>query len=707
MNVSVPRSPLSAALTPASVAILGATEGRNKVGGRPIHYMHRFGYRGSIFPINPGRAEVQGLTCYPDLGAVGEAPDLAIVAVGADRTEDAVRACAERGVKAAIVMSSGFGETGEGGRLRETELVRIASRSGMRLIGPNSQGIANFHTGAVANFSTMFMEVPPADGPVAIISQSGAASAVPYALLRERGIGVRYLMATGNDADVTVADFVDEVLDDPAIRVILLYIEAIRDADVLAAAAEKARARGVAIIALKSGTSARGIAAANSHTGALATEDGVVSAFFRRHGVWRVRDIDELVSAVAIYLQGREAGAGRTLVMSHSGAVGVVCADAAERLGLPMPDLHPLTRARLRDILPAFGAAQNPLDLTAGLLSDSSMFGNALAVLAEDGAFDVIHIGMPVAGEGYEIDSFADSAATVGKRAGKPIIVSGPQRDVLEIFTRRGLPTYQSDTAALRAIRQYVEHRRSLAAAPSASRPAFGGSLLDGLAGPILSEADSLRLLESTGMPIVCHRLCGSLAEALAAFRDIGGPCVLKASSADIPHKTEHGLVWLGLRDEVAVERAYGACLERMRALGADGSVIVARMETGLREMVVGARRDPTFGPVILLGDGGKYVEALKDYDLLVPPFTLEEAREALRGLRIWPILQGVRGEPAADVEAVCRMAVALGDLIGALPRIESIDVNPVLVKPVGEGAVVLDALVCLQPGASASVNDA
>lgn len=705
MSISVPKGPLSAALNPGSVAVLGATEDRNKVGGRPIYYMNRFGYRGSIFPINPSRAEVQGFTCHPDLGALDQAPDLAIVAVSADRTEGAVRACVDRGVRAAIIMSSGFGETGESGRQRESDLVRIASRSGMRLIGPNAQGIANFYAGAVANFSTIFMEVPPADGPVAIISQSGAASAMPYALLRERGIGVRYLMATGNDADVTVADFVDEVLEDPAIRVILLYLEAIRDAEVLAAAAAKARAKGVAIIALKSGTSAKGIAAASSHTGALATEDAVVTAFFRRHGIWRVRDIDELVSAVPLYLQGRAVGAGRTLVMSHSGAVGVVCADAAERLGLPMPDLSPQTCARLRDILPAFGAAQNPLDLTAGLLSDSSMFGNALAALAADDNIDVMHIGMPVAGEGYDIDGFAKAAGAVGSQVGKPVVVSGPQRNVLEVFTRWKLPTYQSDTGALRAIRQYVGHSHSLAARPAPSGRAFDSSLLGGSVGPILSEADSLRLLESTGISIVRHRLCRSLAEAVATFREFGGPCVVKASSADIPHKTELGLVWLNLRDEAAVESAYGTCLERMQALGAEGSVIVAQMRTGLREMVVGARRDPTFGPVVLVGDGGKYIEVLKDYELLVPPFALEEARAALERLRIWPILQGARGEPAADVEAICRATVALGDLIVALPRIESIDVNPVLVNPVGEGAVALDALISLHPGATAPLN--
>lgn len=694
---------LQAALNPRSIAIFGATENRNRVGGRTLHYLTRFGYSGRILPINPSRTEVQGLTCYPSLEAIEGVPDLVVLALGSERTEEAVESCAAHGVKCAIVMSSGYAETGEAGRSSEARLTAIARKSGMRLVGPNSQGLANFSTGAVANFSTMFMEVPPQDGPIAIVSQSGAGSAMPYALLRERGYGVRYLMATGNDAEATTTDLVDEVLEDGFIRVVLLYVESVRDAALLARVAEKARARGIAIIALKAGSSIKGMAAASSHTGALASEDAVVSAFFERHGIYRVNDIHELVNAVPLYLQARGVGEGRTLVMSHSGAVGVVCADLAERLGLTLPDLRPATVKRLREILPSFGAAQNPLDLTAGLLSDSSLFDRALNVLAEASEIDVLHIGMPVAGEGYDIEGFAASSAEIGERLGKPFVVSGPQPAVLKIFADRGLPVYQNDSDALRAIHQYVEHRRHFSAkAQRLSVDRGEPTFYPARDVPTLSEDESLKLVSAAGISVVEHRICRDLQEAKAAFRTFAGPCVLKGCSPSLPHKSEHGLVWLGLNTEDAVEAAFEECARRLHSLGIEGTVIVARMEKGLRELVIGARRDPVFGPVVLLGDGGKYVEILKDHEILVAPFTAEEARSALRKLRIWPILQGARGEAAVDIDALCRSASLLGDLMLREPTIASIDMNPILAR--ADGAVVLDALVTTEgaPGAAA-----
>lgn len=681
-------------LDPASIAVIGASDDRNKVGGRPLHYMKRYGYRGRVYPVNPKRRSVQGFDCYADLAALPEAPELAVIAVPGEQAAAALRDCAARGVRGAVLMSSGFAETGPAGRRAQDELVRVARDGGLRMIGPNAQGVANFRSGAVANFSTMFMEVEPLDGPIAIVSQSGAAGVVPYALLRERGLGVRYVAATGNDADVNVSDLLGPILDDPEIRLILLYLEAIDRADVLARHAERARERGVALVALKAGRSRKGAAAASSHTGALASEDAVVTAFFRRHGIWRVDDLHELPNAAPLYIRQYAPRDGRLLVMSHSGAIGVTCADAAERLGIALAELGPETGARLKAILPAFGAVHNPVDLTAGLLSDGKLFGRALDALAADQAVDMVHIGVPVAGEGYDVDAFARAAREAQTHTGKPVLVSAPQRDVLARFAAQGLGTYQSDTDALRAVQQYVAHRRLMQTrlrlpqrATPVRLPAGSGHL---------SEADSMSVLAQAGLPIVAHRVCRTPSEAAAAFRAIGTPCVLKASAAEIPHKTEHGLVWLHLADEAATVRAYGECSHKLARLGLPAAALVAREERGRRELALGARRDPQLGPVVLIGDGGKYIETLKDYALLVPPFTEEEVREALGGLRVWPILAGVRGEAPADVDTVCRAAVQLGDLMLGTPAIESVDVNPILAQEEGRGAVVLDAVVTL-----------
>ena len=267
-------------LAPASIAIVGASDNPNKIGGRPINFMQRFGYRGKLFPVNPARSEVQGLRSYPELAALPKAPDCVLLAVGGDAALQAVRDAAQIGAKSIVVSASGFGEASAAGRAMQDEMVRVAHQSGMRMIGPNSQGLANFATGAVTSFSTLFLERPPADGPIAIVSQSGALSVVPYALLRDRGIGVRHVHATGNEADISVAELAEAVIRDDGVKLLLLYLENFNHPQALARTAEIARRRDVPIIALKAGRTQSGARMASSHTGAMATEDSMVDAFF-------------------------------------------------------------------------------------------------------------------------------------------------------------------------------------------------------------------------------------------------------------------------------------------------------------------------------------------------------------------------------------------------------------------------------------------
>src|SRR5579872_7222018 len=304
---------LKAALDPRSVAIIGASENPNKVGGRPVHYLDKFGFKGKIFPINPSRPEVQGHTCYKSLGDLPEAPEMVIVAV-----ED----CAAHGVKVAVVMASGFGEVDAvAGKAKERQMVEAAHKAGMRIVGPNSQGLANFGTGAIASFSTMFMDMDRAEGHVAMLSQSGALSTVPVGFLRQRGIGVRHTHATGNDADITVGELAVAVAEDPEVKLLLLYLESIPETKYLEELAEVALKRDLPIIALKSGRSEAGRQAAQSHTGALANEDRVVDAFFEQHGIWRAPDMRGLVEATELYLKGWKPQGRRLVAISNSGAV--------------------------------------------------------------------------------------------------------------------------------------------------------------------------------------------------------------------------------------------------------------------------------------------------------------------------------------------------------------------------------------------------
>ncbi len=692
---------LKAALDPRSVAVIGASENPNKVGGRPVHYLDKFGFKGKIFPINPSRPEVQGHKCYKSLADLPEAPDMAIVAVAGDNAIGTVEECAARGVKVAVVMASGFGEVDAvAGKAKERRMVEVAHNAGMRIVGPNSQGLANFGTGTIASFSTMFMEMEASEGRghVAMLSQSGALSSVPVGFLRQRGIGVRHTHATGNDADITVGELAVAVAEDPEVKLLLLYLESIPDTKYLEELASVALKRDLPIIALKSGRSEAGRQAAQSHTGALANEDRVVDVFFEQHGIWRAPDMRGLVEATELYLKGWKPMGRRLVAISNSGAVCVMTADAATSVGMPMAKLSAETDKKLKGILPSFATTTNPIDLTAALLSNSRLFGDILPVIAEDPAADAFLIGVPVAGPGYDVEAFARDAAGFAKQTGKPLVIAATQKSVADQFAAEGSSVFPTETEAVTALHQFLAHRELMARTKARQAQASNARArwVPAAATTMLNEADSLALLAERGIPVVAHRLCRSRAEAIAAFETIGGPVVVKGCSADIAHKSELGLVKLGVasREEAGEVWAQMEAIIRKQGARLDG-VIVAAMARGRREIMIGAHRDPVFGPVVAVGDGGKYVEIFRDTALLLPPFSKEEAKAALHRLKVAPLFAGVRGEPPMDVEALCDAVMRIGDLmLDPAARVVSLDLNPVLLDSAGKGCVVVDAVV-------------
>ena len=689
------RTNLRAVLSPRSVAIVGASENPNKIGGRPLLFLSRFGFQGQVYPINPRRSEAQGFKTYPDLKSVPEVPDVVLIVVPGDLALQAVEEGARAGAKVAIVMASGFGETASvEAQAQQQRMKQIADESGMRIIGPNSQGLANFASGAVLSFSTMFLEAPPQDGPVAIVSQSGGMSVVPYGLLRNRGIGVRHVHATGNDCDVSVGELASVLAEDPDLKLLLLYLETIRDADAVAQMAQTARSRGLPVIALKSGRTAAGQEAARSHTGALANEDRVVDAFFEQHGIWRAQNMSELVDATEMYLKGWRPQGRRLVVVSNSGAVCVMAADAATAAGMPMAKLSDATRSTLNGILPSFATTTNPVDITAALLSNSRLFSDILPALAKDPAADAFLIGIPVAGQGYDIDAFAQDSASFAAQTGKPVAVSAPQESVASRFKAEGLPVFQTESDAIAALNQFVSHAQLMAETQNLQTVARGSMPVRN--GKMLNEAQSFALLERHRVPVVAHRLCLTADDAVRALTELGATVAVKGCSADIVHKTELGLVSLNLRTPDEVREAFDAMrstIEHQRARF-DG-VIIAKMASGRRELMIGARVDPVFGPVVVVGDGGKYVEAMPDVQLLLPPFSVERVQRVISRLRIAPVLTGVRGEPPLDVDAVARAAVAVGELmLDEQAGVTNLDLNPVIVASAGEGCCAVDAVV-------------
>ncbi|TDF64602.1 acetate--CoA ligase family protein [Cupriavidus sp. L7L] len=690
-------APLQSLLAPRSIAVIGASDNIHKIGGRPIHYMKAHGYAGTLYPVNPQRDTIQGLRACPTLDALPEVPELAIIIVAGDAAVQAVRDCARLGVAAAIVIASGFGEGGAEGRRQQDEMVRAARASGLRLVGPNSQGLANFGSGAIASFSTMFIEVPPQDGPVAVVSQSGGVAAMVYGLLRGQGIGVRHVHATGNQADITVGELALAVAHDPGVRLVLLYLESLTDPEMLAEAARVARARNVPVVAAKAGRSQDGQRAAASHTGAIANEDRAVDAFLQRHGIWRVDDAHALARCAPMYLRGWQAGGRRLVVVSNSGASCVMAADAAPSSGLALAPLSDATQAALAERLPGFAATANPVDVTAALLTNSALFGEVLPVVARDPAADLFLLDIPVSGMGYDVPRFARDAAAFADTAGKPIAVAVWQAPVADAFRQANVPTYACAAQALAAFSQLVSHQqrlRQIAAEGEPPLPAAPAVPASPVKGTTLSEAASLARLAAAGVPVVEHYLCHDVDAAVAAWQRIGAPVAVKASSPQVPHKSEHGLVALHCNDPEAVARAFSAQMRTLQAMDAHcEGIVIARMSRGQRECMIGAHWDPVFGAVLVVGDGGKYVETLRDTAVLLAPCSEADVARAVDSLRIAPLLRGVRNEPAVDIAALCRLAVQVGQLVHAAGgTIRSVDLNPVMAS--ADGVVVVDALI-------------
>ncbi len=529
-----------------------------------------------------------------------------------------------------------------------------------------------------------------------MLSQSGAMSTVPVGFLRQRGIGVRHTHATGNDADITVGELAVAVAEDPEVKLLLLYLESIPEKKYLEELAAVALDRDLPIIALKSGRSEAGRQAAQSHTGALANEDRVVDAFFEHHGIWRAPDMRGLVEATELYLKGWKPKGRRLVAISNSGAVCVMAADAATAVGMPMAKLAPETDKKLKGILPSFATTTNPIDLTAALLSNGRLFGDILPVIAEDPAADAFLIGVPVAGPGYDVEAFARDTAAFGKQTGKPLVVAATQRSVADQFASEGLigvsdrnrgghraasipgapradGAHACPQAGCTAAVDWHRRRRRCSTKRIASRcsrrAAFPWCRI-GCAGRVprpwrRSRRSAVRSWSRDVRPISRTSPSSDWSSSASARRE------------------EAGEVWVQMENII---RKHGARFD---------GVIVAAMASGRREIMIGAHRDPVFGPVVAVGDGGKYVEIFRDTTLLLPPFSKDDAKQALGKLRIAPLFAGVRGEPPMDVDALCDAVVRIGELmLDPAAKVMSLDLNPVLLDSAGKGCVVVDAVV-------------
>lgn len=706
---------LQALFDPGSIAVIGASNDPDKIGGRSIGYLRDYGYGGRVYPVNPNRDRVQGLPAYSSLSRITAPIDLAVIATPAARVLEELDACGQQGVRACVVLSSGFGELGEEGKDLERQIAETARRYSMRVLGPNCQGVANTFTGSIASFSTCFATHHLRGGALAIVSQSGAVAGMLSDLQCAHPEGIRYWAATGNEADVGVAELVHQALRDPAIRVVQAYCEHLQDAEQLAAAARYAAQENKAILMVKSGVTTAGTDAAGSHTGALAQDDAVVDAFLRHHGVVRANSLRQLTDYARIFAGPKRARGNHVAILTNSGGLGVMMADRCRDAGLELAELAPQTTKALAGCLPDFAATNNPIDVTAELLTNGRLLDRALPVLADDAGVDVVLVALGIVGRGYDVATITDDLVKVDRESEALLVVCwmGGDESAVEELSRQGVATFTDDAACLDAVGRFVGHcRRQQAtdpgeddppgAGPQALRPTSPAAWTDHVAGTgFLSEYASKAVLRDWGLPVVRGRAVAAAPAAVEAARDLGYPVAVKLSSPEVSHKTELGLVVIDLETDADVHAAAETVLARGERSGVDvvDGVLVEQMAPGGVEMAIGARWDDTFGPVVLIAAGGVNMEAVADFSLVLPSASRSQIEEAIRSLAVYPVLCNARGSGPFDLVGLVDLVESFSRrLATAGPQLAEVDLNPVFVAPRGQGVSIADALIRLAP---------
>ena len=691
---------LTPLLAPRSIAVIGASTDPRRIGGRPLAYTIARGFAGRIMPVNPNRDTVQGLQAYPDIASLPEVPDVAVVAVAADTAVASVAALAQAGTKAAVVLTAGFAEIGTQGAALQDALIAAARAGGMRLLGPNCLGLFNARIGYFPIFSSSVESGWPLPGVIGIASQSGAYGTHLFAIARNRRIGTPICVTTGNEGDVSLAEVIGWMAEDPATEVICAYSEGIRDGARFVQALAAARAARKPVVMMKVGRSALGRSAAQSHTASIAGDDAVTDAVLSEFGVARARTTEELLD-IAYAATRRIYPARNTLgVVTVSGGAGVLVSDAAEALGLPMPAMPAAAQARLRALVP-FCAPANPVDCTAQAFNDLGLIGQFTGSMVEDGGYTSVLAFFTQLGGAPSIAPRL-RAELGAVRARFPdrlyaLSVVAPPEMVAE-YEADGFLVFEDPTRATVALHAMGRFGAAFAATPGLPPPALPGFVLPP-ATP--SEAEAKALLGGLGMPSAPERACASVEEAMAATMAFGFPVVMKVLSPDIVHKSDIGGVLLDISGEDAVRAGFATLMQRGRAVAGariDG-VLMARQMKGGVECILGVVADPVFGPVAMFGLGGVLVEVIGDVAFRRCPFGADAAERMIRSVRGAALLTGVRGRPAADIAALADMLARLSAFAASAgPRLLSAELNPVFAMPAGQGAFAADAVIELAP---------
>lgn len=686
-------------IAPRAIAVIGASADFSKVNGRPLKHLIEKGYAGGIHPVNPKYDQIAGLPCHPDIASLPDDIDVAIVAVPAREVVAAVRALGERGTPAAVIFSSGFGEMGEQGRALEQDLAQAARESGIVLCGPNCLGFVNAFDNVYATFS-QYADGETGPGPVGFVTQSGAFGTAIAALIRERGLGLGYFINTGNEADLVFSELALAVVEDPRVKVVAGYLEGLVDGASLVALAQRCRELGKPLVLTKVGRMAAGARAAASHTGSLAVEDDVFDAVIRQYGVLRARNEEQMLDMLEVLVQPRACAGFGLGIATQSGGAGVMMADRAEEVGLTVPALSTVTRERLGEFMPAFGAVGNPVDVTGQFVAKPELLRESVVALLDDPQVHVAIVWLQLMTA--HVDTLVEIFREIQSRSTKPMLVCwvAAPADARRKLRDLGIVVYGAGERAVEAAAALARFHTSrvptldderMPALPAA--PALAATLTG-----LVPSCQATDWLTHAGIPMAPVMLARDADAAVAAWRRFGGPVALKIESPDIAHKTEVQGVMLRLDDEAAIRQAYAdlnANAARHKPQARIDGVLVQPMAPGHVELVVGVQRDPVFGMVVMVGIGGVLVEVLKDVAFRRAPFGVQEGLSMLAQLRMGALLDGVRGQPAVDRHAVARLLARLSAWAAATNRLAELDLNPVRVGP--EGPLAVDCVMVLR----------
>jgi len=695
---------LAPLLSPRSIAIVGASDNKARIGGVPVDLLIRAGFD-KVYPINPKSETIQGLKAYKAIEDVPEVVDLVIVAVSAEATLDQLKRAHALGVPAALVYASGYAETGEDeGAAKQAELVAFAQASGMKIAGPNCMGNANLSDRIFTTFGVSFQPGEPA-GKTALLTQSGNMCATVFRMARRAGVTFSHIINTGNEAAVDFSDYLDFLADDPGTNAAVCYIEELRSGVKFLAAAAKFRAAGKLLAVYKVGASEKGAAAARSHTAALAGDSAAYDAAFAKARVARAGELSGLADLAYLHTLGDKIAGGSCAILSISGAAGAILSDALSLAGGDVPTFPDDVQKKLAAQVPGHSMVSNPVDLTGNIVNGNDFLSECirLAVLPDD--IDVILLYLP----GNFLKNALDQVERAAASAGKALIVIDTfalaDRDAL---AASGIGYFEDFDRAARAVAAYGAWKKAGAATMAQADVAGEWPTLPADRAA-LSETESKDALAAFGVPVVRDALVVSAEDTRAAAGKVGFPLVAKLVSPDVAHKTEHGLIRLGIKDADAAVAAYEQMMSKARSMKVhiEGVTLEPMLQGGV-EILAGVTRDPVFGWMLTVGMGGVWTELMKDAKHRLLPVDALGAEEMLRGLKGFPLLDGYRGAPKADVAGAAKAIAALADAVRAGgERLREIEINPLLVMPEGQGAVAVDALVLLTEPERAQVEEA